>query len=188
MITDVLMNSPVRKIGLTAVLKEGAAVSHEFTESDALVEVTLERAGDENKFFGFGVCQKINVKLIDSDRSLNITTANSIELRFGYNDATTEVCPTFNVSEVHRDEKTNQLSVTAYDSLYKANSFTLSEIGLPEAYTLKTFADKIAEFIGKQVLLVNVADDSFDLDFPTGANIDGTETLREALNAIAEAT
>jgi len=33
-----------------------------------------------------------------------------------------------------------------------------------------------------------VNDGSFDLDFPDGANFDGTESIREALNDVAEAT
>jgi hypothetical protein len=39
-----------------------------------LKEFTIERVGEKASFFGFGICQKFHIKLIDMPRAINITT------------------------------------------------------------------------------------------------------------------
>lgn len=180
------INSPVRKIGARVELYEGSTLIQIFQYTDALKSFSIERIGDESKFFGFGVCQKLNVKLIDKDRKLNITTANHIEIEFGVGCEFMYPYPAFYVTEVHRDENTNELSITAYDKLYAASAHTVSELDLPAEYDIKTFTTTCAAFLGLPVQLGDNA--AFDTYYPTGANFEGTETLREALDDVAEAT
>lgn len=180
------INSPVRKIGARVELFEGSTLIQIFQYTDALKSFTVERIGDEGKFFGFGVCQKLNVKLIDKDRKLNITTANTLEIEFGVGCEFMYPYPAFYVTEVHRDENTNELSITAYDKLYAATAHTVSELDLPAGYDIKTFTTTCAAFLGLPVQLED--NPAFDTYYPTGANFEGTETLREALDDVAEAT
>ena len=66
---------------------------------------------------------------------------------------------------------------------------TVSELGLVAPYTIQTVAEACASLLSVNLLIaVPAGDTSFSLNFPTGANFDGSETIREALNAIAEAT
>lgn len=181
------INSPVRKIGARVELFEGSTLVQIFQYTDALKSFTVERVGDESKFFGFGVCQKLNVKLIDKERQINITTANTIEIEFGVGCEFMYPYPAFYVTEVHRDENTNELSITAYDKLYAASAHTVSELDLPtNGYDIKTFVTTCAAFLGLPVQLGD--NPAFDTFYPTGANFEGTESLREALDDVAEAT
>lgn len=180
------INSPVRKVGARVELFEGSTLIQIFQYTDALKSFTVERVGDESKFFGFGVCQKLNVKLIDKERQINITTANTIEIEFGVGCEFMYPYPAFYVTEVHRDENTNELSITAYDKLYAAATHTVSELGLTEGYDIKTFTTTCAAFLGLPVQLED--NPAFDTYYPTGANFEGTESLREALDDVAEAT
>lgn len=185
--TQAALTKPVRTIEGRVELLSGSALLDIFGYEDRLISFTVERVG-EAKFFGFGVCQKLNVKLLDPKRELNITTEHRLEASLGVSDGYVYPFPYFKVTEVHRDENTNELSITAYDALEQAGMHTVSELALPQSYSIKTFVTACASFLGLPVAIDEAASESFALMYPTGANFDGTETLRDALTAAAEAT
>jgi hypothetical protein len=150
--------------------------------------LTFDKDTENGKFFGFGVCQKTNIQLIDIDRVINVSTANSFKNYFGVNGEYISPYPKFYVTEVNRDENTNTISVTAYDILYSASKHTITELGLLENATVREMAEAIADYIGASGLViegVGAAENCFNIE---GGNFDGTENLRYLLNAIAEAT
>ena len=179
-----MMQSPVRTLRGRVEVYNGSTLSLVCGCHDSLKEFTVERLG-ENKFFGYGVCHKLNVKLIDRERAINISTANSLEVEFGIDTDYLYPFPNFFVSEVHRDELTNELSITAYDALYKASKHTVEELGAVP-YTLGEFTRACAAFLGLPLNLNGYTE--FNTNFGAGANFSGKETIREALNAVAEAT
>lgn len=189
MINGIFNNTPVRQIKGKVELYTGSTLLNTFSYTDRLISFEVERVGEE-KFFGFGVCQKANIKLIDKERQLNITTDNWFNLYIG-NEELINVFPYFYVTEVHRDENTNELSITAYDYLYKyANDIGVIELGIEPPYTIAEIAADCGEVIGYGLRFVNIPEDdsSLQLMYENGANFEGTETIREVLNAIAEAT
>lgn len=177
-----VINSPVRTVRGKVELYSGSTLAATFNYDDRLISFDIERAG-ENKFFGFGVCQRLNVKLMDIDRELEITTAHSFIVYF--NDVNTS--PVFYVTEVHRDENTNELSITAYDGIYLATTHTVAELNLP-SYTMGEFADACAALLGVGAVVTPIELSGMTLYYPNGANFAGTETIRSALNAVADAT
>lgn len=188
---NVLINSPIRQIKAKVELYNGSTLVDTFTYRDLIKSIDIDRVGAENKFFGFGVCQKLTLHLIDIKRALNITTANSFKVYFAAADGKyISNFPTFKVSETHRDENTNELSITAYDVIYGASNNTVSQIRLV-AYTVKEFAEAIAAFIGATGIVIEglaEGETCFNTYYAEGANFDGSESLRDALDAIAEAT
>lgn len=184
-----MINSPVRYLKGRVEAYEGSTLAFTFNHNDNLKSFTVERVGEHGKFFGFGVCQKMNTHLIDPNRSIDISTANNLSVGFGVEESYITPCPRFYVTEVNRDEKTNELSITAYDALYAAAAHTVDEVGLQTPYTIGEFAAACADALGGLGLSIeNVEDAAFDTTYATGANFEGSETIREALNAIAEAT
>lgn len=182
-----MINNPAREIRARVELLEGSTLLNTFKYNDKLISFTVERIG-ENKFFGFGVSHKVNVKLIDKDRELDITTAHTLDIAFGVGSDYMYPFAPFKVSEVRRDENTNQLSITAYDALNEATKHTVSELCLTPPYTIKDVATACATLLGLPFQLVNVNDDVFETNYENAANFEGTETVREAMNDIAEAT
>ena len=186
------IDSPVRTITAKVELYAGSTLVNTFTEKDRLIKITVERVGEDSKFFGFGISQKANIHLIDTKRELAITTANSFKILF--NDV--DCLPTFHVTEVHRDENTNELSITAYDALHKSVERTVDELEFAlEAdgsinYSIGQFASaccRLLEIDGPA--FTNISDMSVvNTTYPGGANFEGTENIREALTAVAEAT
>lgn len=184
-----MMISPVRQIKARVELLNGSTLQNVFTYGDRLISFTIQRVG-EGKFYGYGITQRLNVHLIDTNRELDITTANTIDIVYGAENEYLYTHPTFRVSEVHRDERTNKLSITAYDYLYQAANHTTDELNMPVNYTVETIGKAAAALIGLNFRFEGILEDDnpFYLYYPNGANLDGTETLRELFDAIAEAT
>ena len=184
------INAPVRNPKARVELYNGSTLVRVFKCVDNLKEFTVERVGDESKFFGFGICQRLNVKLIDKERAIDISTANTLEAVFGTGCDYVYTNPLFYVSEVRRNENTNELSITAYDAIDKAASHTVEELGLYTPYTTLSFLKACAAFLGLPLKLEGLTetDSSLAILYEQGANFEGTETIREALDALAEVT
>lgn len=188
------LNSDVRQITARAYVYEGTSTKYTFKATDNLQSFTVERIG-QGKFFGYGICQKINMKVRDVNRQFSVTTANQINLIWDVlvNGKNTSLFayPRFKVSEVHRDENTNALSITAYDALYEATKHNVSELTLADSYTIKEFITSCAALLGLSgysIRGVGENETCFDTSYAAGANFEGTETIREALDAVAEVT
>ena len=182
-----MLISPARSIIGKVELYNGSTLLNTFQHTDALSSFTVSRAGDK-KFFGFGVCQEIEVKLIDRERAINITKDQNLKVSFVANNNTVSPTPRFYVSEVMRDENTNELTIKAYDIIHKTKSHTVSELNLVAPYTIADVVSKIIGLLGVSVNYDTITRDAFNTEYPTGGNFDGTETLREVLDDIAEAT
>lgn len=181
------LNSPKQKIRARVEIYQGSALTAICNCGDVLREFSLERTG-ENFFFGFGVCQKLRGTLVDINRNLSLTTEHSIEASFGVESDFAYPFPKFYVQEVKRDEVSNEISFSAYDVLYQAERYTVDDLQLSTAYTLEAVAAACASVLGVPLRFINVNDNVFKTDYPEGANLSGTESVRRVLDAIAEAT
>lgn len=182
------INSPVRQIKTQVVFVLDDGTTLHFRETDRVKSFTVDRVG-EGKFIGYGICQRINIKLIDKDRELTtIHAGNKLYVFLGTNGGNINPFPHFYITEIHRDENTNEMSITGYDKLYDAATHTTSEITINE-YTIKELATECGKLIGLSTTqFIGVDDATLNIAYSTGANFEGTETIRDALNAIAEAT
>lgn len=178
------LSSPVRNIYAEVELLKGSTSVNVFGSTDIIKSFSIERIG-EGKFFGYGICHRLNIHLIDTKRKLNITTDNSLKITFGAGNDYLNVFPTFYVSEVHRDENTNELSITAYDALYTAVEHTYAELPITSAFTIYDVAILCRRALGLNGCNHN-GGNGWDAAF--NANYEGTENLREVLDDVAEAT
>ena len=181
-----MINSPIRSTRGRVEIYEGSTLSLICGCHDRLKDFKVERIGEKNKIFGYGICQKLTVNLLDKNRELNITKSNYLEVEFGVENNYIYPFPSFYVDEVKRDENTNDLTITAYDAIYAAGAHTVSELDLPVSYTIGQFVDACAAVLG--IPVKKPLNASFNTFYENGANFEGTETIREALNAVAEAT
>ncbi len=188
--------SPVRQLTLTGYLinAETGNTDVYLTENN-ISGFTLERIGLEDRFYGYGITQKINIKVLDKYREYNPSTAHYIVLYFGYYDSlgngkVQRICPDLYITEVRRDEITNELSITAYDKIYQMTKYTVDDCDIIPPMN-------IAFYITEGLYPLGLGDNSYKfigdntptkLSYPDNANFEGTETLREMYDAIAEAT
>lgn len=128
-------------------LYSGSSLVNTYTQNDALKSVTIDRVGEESKFFGFGVSHKFNIKLIDVARAINLTTDNYFKIYLGTEDEYITY-PKAHITEVNRDENTNELSITAYDVLKDTKTATVSDLGLQAPYTIQDVVKASSELLG----------------------------------------
>lgn len=178
------LDSTVRTITARVIVWGSDSITPSiYSQDDNLKTIQIQRVGDESRFFGFGICQRLNFHLIDMNREINVKAGCAVEIYFSGMAYTT--FPIFYVSEVHRDEKTNELSITAYDSIYKLSDYTTKYFDI-QAYTIRQYVEAVAAAIG--VTCNELTDDSFDLSYPNGANFNGDENMRDVFDSIAEVT
>lgn len=158
------------------------------TCSDVLQDFTVSREGDTNKFFGFGVCQELNINLIDLYRTLYLTKYHTFKICFGDGENWDCPYPIFYSTEVSRDEDSNTITVKAYDLLHKASQYTVADLGLTAPYTVSDVATAIATKLGTTVSIPSELSFNFSLSYAEGANFNGDENLRQVLDFIAEVT
>lgn len=179
--------NPVRHIEAKAAFYDDAALLLSINNNTALKAITLERTGTAGKFYGYGVSHKANIKVIDKDRNISIAAGNNVLLDIINGETALRIAPKMYITQVRRDEITNELSITAYDRLNDAAAHTVSELDIALPATIADYATQAAELLGLGVFYY--ADNAaFNTAYEAGANLDGTETIRELLDAIAEAT
>lgn len=188
MINSTIASSAVNKVNAKVELYNGSTLVTTCTCNGRLQDFTVERVGQNNKFFGFGIIHKLTVNLIDLDRSLTITKDNSFKVYLGYGDQFENPYPTFYADSISRDENTNTITVVAYDILAAANTHTVAEVQVP--YTIRQFAAAATTLLGvTAVNFVGIADEAcLNTYYETGANFEGTESYKAALDSIAEVT
>lgn len=196
------INSKVRRVVAKAELYNSEALIATYTQNDAIKSIDIERVGEESKFFGFGVTHKMNIKLIDVSREINLTTANHFKISFGVklaNDSIEYVSfPKMYITEVNRDEITNELSITAYDLLNSAKGLYFSDLTLETPYTIKNVVEAVASALGASgVAITNEANSLLKVELPSYSgdswtsngitftrNADGTLTLNGTNNGV----
>lgn len=188
MINSTIASSAVNKVNAKVELYNGSTLVTTCTCNDRLQDFTVERVGQNNKFFGFGIIHKLTVNLIDLDRSLTITRDNSFKVYLGYGDQFENPYPTFYADSISRDENTNTITVVAYDILAAANTHTVAEVQVP--YTIRQFAAAATTLLGvAAVNFIGITDEAcLNTYYETGANFEGTESYKAALDSIAEVT
>lgn len=181
------LNAPKQTIKARVELLRGSTLERVCNCGDILSEMSIERTG-EGKFFGFGICQKLNVSLIDVNRDIIVTPEHTLEAVFGVDADYIYPFPRFYVQDIERDETNNMIKLTAYDILFQAEKYKVSDLGLQAPYTIRAVTAACANILGVPLVYINVDPVTFDVNFPEGANFDGTESVRYALNAISEVT
>lgn len=190
-----IMNKyPQRQITGKVDLYTGSTISNTFLPTGDLQEFTVERTGEKGKFFGFGVCQKLTVKVRDPYASYDSAFVKGKAIITSFKASNQEittsswkrVCPTFYIKDAVRDEKTNVYTITSYDALDSATSHLWSELVLSTPYTITSVVGQITSVLGLSGY--ESLPSGFTTTYNEGANFSGEETLRQVLNAIAEAT
>lgn len=190
MLTSTLNVSSMSNVKAKVEIYEGSTLVTTCTCSDALSDFKIYREGDLSKFFGFGVCQKLAINLIDLEREIALSTKNTVKVCLG--DGTTFDCPypVFNITEVERDEDSNTISLTGFDNIHKASEHSVSELNLTAPYTLRDVAEACATLLGLTLKIDLNLNYVFALEFEDGANIapDSDLNVRDVMTALAEVT
>ena len=184
--SQVNINSPVRHIRGKVEAYRASTLLETYNYDDNLIEFTWERIPEEGKFFGYGVASKLNVKVRDKDRALQVKAGDALRIFLDSEEGDSYAFNTrqyFYVSQVRRDEETNTLTLYAYDKLKEAGEHYISEIDYSNLTTYGAFINAICAVLGVDGQIPYSLTNK-----PITANIEGNETLREILDDIAESS
>lgn len=168
----------------------------EYSNKDYLKSFSIEKVGANNKFYGYGISQKLTVNMVDKNRDITLKKGDNLCPCFcvsGGSNFTYGDFPIFIITEVKRNENTNELTITAYDAIYFAANYTVNDFILDPPYTIAQLAEYIAnglrhDYYVEWYKFIDVPEELTSLSYENGGNLEGTETIRELLDAIAEAT
>ena len=181
-----------RQIKGKVELYTGTTLSDTFLPDGKLQSITIDRTPTIGKFFGYSLCQKAVVKLTDKEKTVSVAAGQMIKCYIGVLvDGTPEYAanPNYYIDNIERDNKTNVITITAYDLLNSASRHTVNELDVVPPITLTGYADLIAAKLGTAVLWsTSSVPDVITYEADNLPNLNGTETLRKALDAIAEIT
>lgn len=182
-----MFNSVAREFVGRVELLEGSTLLNTFTYDGALQSFTVEKTGDNTRFFGYGICHKATVKLRDKERAITVTKGQQLLIAHGIGADYLYTYPVLYIDQVTRDENTNDLTITAYDALYTASGHKVSEVLLPETFTLEAFLQSAGHILDTPVSFENISPSLLSVGYSKSTmNVDGTESLRECLDDAAE--
>lgn len=182
------LSAPVRYINGKVEHYRGSTLLHTFYKNTSLQEIEIQRVAENSRFFGMVVCQRCHLKVRDLAREIDIESGDTIIPYIGVGNEFIQY-PRFTITEINRNETTNQLLITSWDDIDDLKNHKIEELELIPPYAIADMVDAIAGFMNTTYRTVNfTGDTTLSLTYPTGANLDGTETVKEVLQAIAEAT
>lgn len=182
------LSSPVRYINGKVEHYRGSTLLNTFYKNTSLQEIEIQRVAENSRFFGMVICQRCHLKLRDLAREIDIESGDTFIPYIGVGDEFVKY-PRFTITEINRNETTNQLLITSWDDIDDLKNHKIEELNLTAPYTIADVVNTIAGFMNTTYRTVNfVNDTTLPLNYPDGANLDGTETVKEVLQFIAEAT
>lgn len=174
--------TPLRQIDAKIYLYEDGTKKKTFYK-EAFNEIKITREGG-NKFFGFGISQKAEIKM--KKPSTEIYIGDTLKIYF--DDLT--IFPMFEITEIKTDATSEVITITAYDYLHRASTMLSDKLTRQAPYIVSLLAYDCSSIIGTGGTIKTVACNTalFNRSLENGANLDGKETIRQVLDAIAEAT
>ena len=182
------ITAPSRIVKGKAELYRNSALVYTFLPTDNLASIKLERTTESGGLFGYTVCQKVTVEILDKD--IELTIAKDDELRI-YTGTETEFAknPKFYVEEFTRDEVKGNITIVAYDIINKSTKHLQKELEVSYPINLAGYATLVANVLGTSTVWTGPGSFTYPSYTDENApNFSGNETLRDVLNAIAEIT
>lgn len=186
--------SPRREVIGGATIK-GSTATFSVRHTDDLINFKLERTGESGKYFGFGVAHKLTIEILDKDRKRNISDFVSARVDLGANGlGRYTIVPPLYISqeETSRDETTNKITIIAYDRLCDTNAKTINDYsGLLDSVNSAETVAEVAQLLAPLVatgVAISGSTVGWGMPIKDAINIEGTETIRELLDDIAEVT
>ena len=179
-------NQPVRK--LNAVIKQRKGTTVYNTYQEYLISFEVQRVAENNKFFGMVICNRLNAKFRKGVGIATLKTEGR-HLQIFIKDDVSEYeafFPRFYINEIRVDENTGDISVFAYDWIKKTEDKTVADLSLTKPYTVQQFLNSIATLFGATIEYVGIDENLLSLSYTNGANLEGTETIKDCLGQIAE--
>lgn len=174
-----------REIKAKVELFNGSTLAETFLPTDKLVSIKVEKTPANGAFFGYTICQKATITVLDINEDTVITKGNILKIYLGTQNEYVKLCD-FYADEITRDEVKKVITITAFDIIQKTSNYLQKELNIALPITLTGYAQTVAAFMGLEAEIDNSIDIQYTVETPP--NFEGNESLREVITAIAAAT
>ena len=137
------ISADCREVKGKVELYQGSTLLSTFLANDNLLSIDIERNCASGKFFGYSILQQATVKILDTQRALNVAEGQILKCYIGCKVGNSDEYvsfPSFYISSVERDENDNSLTLKGWDIMHQIALKTSSEINLTAPYLLDFFA------------------------------------------------
>ena len=187
------ITAPSRELhGWVDVYRDSTLI-YEFNPEDKLVSAKIENTTESGSLFGYTLCQKATVEILNQDNDITIQKGDRIEVWLGVmisedgSDNTSK--PSFWVEEITSNETNGNITIVAYDIINKASKHKQKELTVTYPISTVGYMELVANFLGVGVKYDNnLILTSTTYEEATPPNFSGEETLRDVLNDLAEIT
>ena len=182
------IKAPSRYLGAAVEVKRNTSTIHTFHPIGTLVSITISKSTESGGVFGYTVCQKATVEVINDKGLIKVQKGDTFKVSIGVEDSTLVKSPTFYVEEVNYDEVKKTVSFVGYDILNNASKSLQKDLTITYPITLRGYAEAVAAYMGTTVLWEENLDLFASVVYTEDKlpNFSGEETLRQVLTAIAE--
>ena len=183
------ITSPARTVSGRVELYNGSTLSNRFYANTRLSSMKVERTPTNGLLWGYTISQKATVKLLNKENDINDIKGYNMKLYLGVGGDYADF-PAFKITECKKDEVRGSVELVGYDLISTAAEHTLEELEITYPAEMMDYARAIAAFLGVELRLAlgNSEYHQITFDGETLPNYEGTETLREVLEDIAQAT
>src|SRR5574344_2062410 len=91
--TKTALSTPVREFKARVEVHRNSTLIGTYTQADAIKKIVIERIAEDGKFFGIGVSQKLNLTLVDKDRTFEIKKNDKLRVSIGIITGKTSTSP-----------------------------------------------------------------------------------------------
>ena len=211
--TKTALSTPVREFKARVEVHRNSTLIGTYTQADAIKKIVIERIAEDGKFFGVGVSQKLNLTLVDKDRTFEIKKNDKLRVSIGIITGKTSTSPDTTaiageaivgkaiVGTRAGESIVNYIEFPSFyvdEVVYDDISKEVSIVGYDIINKLKYFTVKDLglepPYSNKDFMLACARkvgttasmSDNYSTTYAKGGNFDGTENLRSAFDSAAE--
>ena len=170
-------------------LYNGSTLANTFVANTKLSSIKVERTPTNGAFFGYTISQKATINLLNKDNDIQVTKGQDFKVYLGTEGEYANF-PTFTISDFKKDEVKGTIEASGYDLIHTAAEHTFSEINVTLPAGIMDYARAIATFLGTEIVEDFGTTWYYEMMFTEASppNYEGTESLRDVLEDIAQAT
>lgn len=183
-----VLSENFRQVDARVEIYADSTLVETYSNKDYLKSFSISYSGDSSKMWGYGICQKLDLKLVGQQNMFSwITYGHSFVIYISVNgSAFKRIAPTFYLDNRSRNTDDFEISLTAYDKLYVFNDYTLNNVPVEAPNTIRQYVNGVSNYMGMGDCIAVQAE--FGLTNPGGAKFEGREPLRKVMDEAAEVT
>jgi hypothetical protein len=186
------VTAPSREMSGWVDVYRDSTLAYTFEDTGNLASVKIENTTESGGLFGYTLCQKATIEVLDKDNTITVNKDDRIEVWLGVMlaEETREMVPkpSFYVEEVTRNETNGNITIVAYDVMNKAVKHKQKEMAITYPINLAGYASQVATILGTSTVWEGSTFTYHSYTEELPPNFSGEETLRDVLNDIAEVT